>query len=485
MSDIIYFNASVTNFGDNPTAQTEEDLRMELSYQTELNATILETQSDYELSIVRVNLPSDCIDVLNITPENQSDYTVGLRYSQMHIERTCMLPLSIGSMGSNGHTPWNYRSQNDVIEAVNRSIVNCYYQLIPSLVDPAILAFTYSHDYSFITLDSSYTDSQEFTNYPSKRAVACSVTITKFLLLSEPNNISIFFGHENREVLLWSGNLNDEEYKRFGDSTIIFADYGLTPMSSMRNTAPGTYAIQPAEPLYLLSTAASGGVYHIRLEANDTYVTPPGISGQLIYSYSLYETDAAPVIAPIYSINSNGLLQLEYPQYYVSSNITLTMTKHLMRMLTFGAQSRNWSPHIQKYIVSWPGVTLTHPLLNFTNGNLLLKWEQFQNTKYRLNNCERILIVGRNLAVVGEFFDGNIAKNTIADFIVNTDSDMTTLSYSTDAGVVPFRRYPLTSNRELVAMSFDIFANYVDGSLRKIEIPPGTSFNMKILFTRK
>jgi len=484
MSDIVYFNANVTNYGGT-ISQTEEGLRMSLSYETELQATILETQSDYELSIVRVNLPSDCIDVLNINTSNQPEYTVGLRYSKDHVECTCMLPLSIGSQGSDGHTPWNYKSQNDVIEAVNRSIVNCYYQLIPSLVDPDIPAFTYSHDYWFNTFDMSYTDSHTFTNYPTKRTVAPSVTINKVSFLSATNNISILFGHNNKEVLLWSGNLNDEEYKRFSDSTIIFADYGLTPLSSMRNTSPGTYVVQPAEPLYLLSTAASGGTYHIRLEQNDPYTTPPGIGGQIIYSYTLYESDSVPTIAPIYSINNNGLLQLEYPQYYFTRNITITMTPKLMRMLSFGAQSRNWSPHIQKYIISWPGTDLTHPLVDFTNGNLLLKWEQFQSTRYRLNNCERILIVGRNIAVMGEFFDGNVAKNTIADFLVNTDSDMTTLSYSTDAGVVPFRRYPLMSNRELVAMSFDIYANYVDGSLKKIEIPPGTSFTMKLLFTRK
>ncbi len=42
--------------------------------------SILEKQNDYELSIVRLVIPSDTIDLLNITSSNVNDYQVGYTY---------------------------------------------------------------------------------------------------------------------------------------------------------------------------------------------------------------------------------------------------------------------------------------------------------------------------------------------------------------------------------------------------------------------
>jgi len=126
-TNLVYLNCSISNNGETiSTALTEEQLKTPLSYSNNLTANLLKKQSDYEMSIIRLNLPSDNLDVLNITSANNSNYTICLSAQINNMTRhfPCMMPISQGSTSSDVSVyPWAYRSQNDVVEALNRSLV--------------------------------------------------------------------------------------------------------------------------------------------------------------------------------------------------------------------------------------------------------------------------------------------------------------------------------------------------------------------------
>ncbi len=77
-SDVIFFNAVVSNDTSLiSNAVHEEDMNVEAGFSNTFNAGILEKQNDYDLSIVRLVIPSDTIDLLNITSNTANDYQIG------------------------------------------------------------------------------------------------------------------------------------------------------------------------------------------------------------------------------------------------------------------------------------------------------------------------------------------------------------------------------------------------------------------------
>ena len=139
-SDVIFFNAVVSNDTSLiSSAVHEEDMNVEAGFANTFNAGILEKQNDYDLSIVRLVIPSDTIDLLNITSNTANDYKIGFTYeSKVNSSDTKLtrakalttLPKSIGSY-SPGMTdyPNSYKSTGDVIEGINRALAFSYYMM--------------------------------------------------------------------------------------------------------------------------------------------------------------------------------------------------------------------------------------------------------------------------------------------------------------------------------------------------------------------
>ena len=85
----------------------------------------------------------------------------------------------------------------------------------------------------------------------------------------------------------------------------------------------------------------------------------------------------------------------------------------------------------------------------------------------------------------GEFFQDYVLSNVLQDFVVGTTQDMGILIYTTDASVVPFRRYHLDSELPLNQLGFDIVIQYKDGSYAPVTLRPGSAFTMKMAFFLK
>lgn len=463
-SGVLYFNASIVNSGG--VAINEDALNQQLSFNRTFNANILNRQDDYEMSIIRMVLPSDGIDLMNITAENQADYKVGLSYRDYH--SYCLLPqLKSVSELAGGDVPYSYKSQLDVVEAVNRSFTHCFNMFMQQQLP---LSAVYPQNATLTTT--------AVNNFTPIRLAGLNVTIGGLTLTSAlPSHVSIIVKTSSKECLLWAGNTNDPEFAYLTNASqpITFSDSALLPFNRCIDTK-GVYKFQPYESLLNLSTELCTTM-QIIIKSKDISLT-----GSFKYGYTCgcIVDDSFPSIAPTYNIDTKGMLTLQLQQAYIYRNIRVELSPKLFRLLTFGAQSRRWIPEESVYQLIYPSLLLTHPLED--NLQQILTIEQFQSTKYRFNHITNILVVARNLDVQGEFYNDYIRDNTVQDFALETSVDMENLIFTTDGGLVPLRRYKMNASTPLTHLMFDIRAQYSDGSTRVIYLKPGSAFQCKIAF---
>ncbi len=66
MNDVLFFNCVVANdTGLISSAANEEDMNIDAAFSSAFNAAILDKASDYDLSICRLAIPSDTIDLIS------------------------------------------------------------------------------------------------------------------------------------------------------------------------------------------------------------------------------------------------------------------------------------------------------------------------------------------------------------------------------------------------------------------------------------
>jgi len=145
---LVYFNGIINNNSISISPSNEEGFLKGLEYKSELTGPILRKQSEYEVSIVRLCIPSDKIDFLNLTDSNVNDFKVGIN------DQLLSLPKSQGSITTPyGDVPWAYRSMNHVVEAVNRTITQSFYNYLKLLNTGSTLKL---FDSSNVTLPQTF-----------------------------------------------------------------------------------------------------------------------------------------------------------------------------------------------------------------------------------------------------------------------------------------------------------------------------------------
>jgi len=199
---LVYFNGVVNN-NIATTASVEEGLLSPLDYQSSLTGDILKKQSQYEISIVRLSIPSDKIDFLNLTDRNVNDFQVGIN------TQILSLPKSQGSTTSTyGDVPWAYRSMNHVVEATNRTITQAYYNYLMLLNTGRTIKL---FDSSNVTLPQTY-------NYTSHGNLCYINVMISNIVASGP--FQLYLGTANKEVLLCSTSSTSPEFSYMNDLVI-------------------------------------------------------------------------------------------------------------------------------------------------------------------------------------------------------------------------------------------------------------------------
>jgi len=510
MSDVLFFNAVVSNdTGLIASALHEEDMNVEAGFSNTFNSGILEKQSDYDLSIVRLVIPSDTIDLLNITSSNVNDYQIGFTYESKvnstdtkltRVKKMTSLPKSIGSFSATEY-PNSYKSTSDVIEGINRALATSYYNMVYDISQTIKTESNYGyHKLTKIsTFDTSVSNTITFPTYTqsSFETRVCSVVLTLYInITSQSEPFSVILGNSNIECLVTSSSPNQPEYSQL-TNTCMFAEFGVCSLYKGTNMgmSNGSYNIfYPAETFLRFNNSASGGSWYLTVVNASNSTIANQITGTISATLEVIELANIPSSAPVFGINSSNKLEVLYQQHFVNNNMKIAMTPKLYRMLAFTGSSERFVPDFKLYEFIYPNLPLTHPMYNSitansgqktTNGYNTITFKQFNSSIYRLNNVSNILVTAQALGITAEFQNDNIQAQVIQDFVVNTENDMSDLIFSTDASVMPYRRYRLQSDLPLHQMSFTVYIKYKDGSLVKALLPPGTQFSMKIGFFKR
>jgi hypothetical protein len=73
---------------------------------------------------------------------------------------------------------------------------------------------------------------------------------------------------------------------------------------------------------------------------------------------------------------------------------------------------------------------------------------------------------------------------TLTDFDNPTDLNLTDLFYSTDASIIPWRRYKLKSSGPLQSIDFNVYVDSSNGSQLLLQIPPSMAGIVRASFFR-
>lgn len=511
-SDVIFFNAVVSNDTSLiSSAVHEEDMNVEAGFSNTFNAGILQKQNDYDLSIVRLVIPSDTIDLLNITSNTANDYQIGFTYeskvnsSDTELTRAkalTSLPKSIGSY-SPGMTdyPNSYKSTGDVIEGINRALAFSYYMMAYDVAQTvkSESGYGYHSITKNTTFDTSVSNTLNFATYTpnSFESRVCSVVLTlRINITSQSEPFSVILGNSNVECLVTTTSPNQPEYTQLSNNC-AFAEYGICSVYKGANLTTGgdfVNTFYPSESFLTFNTVGSGGAWYLSIVNTTNSALANQITGTISAKLEVIELSNFPSSPPVFGINSSNKLELLYQQHYAVNNIKIAMSPKIYRMLSFTGSTERFVSDFKIYEFIFPNLPLTHPLYNSitpnsgqktTNGYSTLSFSQFSSTVYRLNNVTNIVVTAQALGITAEFQNDYIQAQVIQDFVVNTENPMGDLIFSTDASVMPYRRYRLQSDLPLNQLSFTVYVKYKDGSLVKATLAPGCQFSMKLGFFKR
>lgn len=511
MSDVLFFNAVVNNdTGLISNAIYEEDMNIECSFSNVFSKSILEKQNDYELSIVRLVIPSDTIDLLNITSSNVNDYQVGYTYeSKVNNTDTKLtraiklanLPLSaITNPALTNDYPNTYKSANDILEGMNRALAYSYYQMVYDISQTISYESSYGyHNMSkYTSFDTSVSNIINFSTYTPNafETRVCSVKLTLQISLSSPSEpFSVILGNSNTECLVVSTSPSQPEFNQL-TQICTFAEYGFCSVykGAYLSDDSGVNIFYPAESFLTFGTASSGGSWYLSIVNASNSTTAKKITGNIVAQLEVIELANVPSSPAVFGINTSNKLELFYQQQYPVNNMKVALSPKLFRMVALTGNNHRFVPDFKVYEILYPNSPLTHPIYSSItpnsaqktiNGYSSLIFNQFNSSIYRLNNVTNILIIANALGVESEFYNDFIQQQIIQDFVINTENPMGDLIFSTDASIMPYRRYRLQSDLSLNQLSFYIYVKYKDGSIKKVTMPPGCQYSMKIGFFKR
>ena len=507
-NEVIFFNASViNNTGNIAIATNEEQINQDATFVNTFSAPILQKGTDYELSICRLVIPSDCIDIMNINTTNQADYQIGLSVVTNLVggsdstknRYVNSIPLSIGSVSTiKGVQPYMYYSI-DVLEGVNRTMTKSYYQAMSAIANQSNVLNNfgyYSNSASLNLTNLSETGNANTYTLPATynfRVCSVKLTITNMVMNTNFNMpFSLMLSNANNEVLVFSTSPSEKEYSYLASNTgVTFAEYGINPFVKIQDMPiSSSNVVYPMESFLKFSNNGSGNTWNISVIPTSGLITN-NFSIAFNYTLEVIEMPDLPSLPPVFNLNTTGYLKLLYQQNYPFKNIKIELTPKLHRMLCLSSQSRRFLSDVDRFELIYPSLPLTHPMINLqsggylgttTNGYNIITFQQFEKTSYRLVNIDKILVSANQLGVTSEFYNDYYQQQVIQDFVINKDSDLSELVYSTDASVKPYRRYRLNNETPVQNIGFQIFTQYIDGSVLKVQIPAGTTFSMKVGF---
>ena len=196
-----------------------------------------------------------------------------------------------------------------------------------------------------------------------------------------------------------------------------------------------------------------------------------------------------PHLPPAISLDSTTKkLSIHYQSNWVYNGMRIGFSPKLYAMINLGESVTSFNNKLGIYEFMYPPLTSsssTGPITD-TPGDEINTWVQQQSTMYDMMNISRIVIKSYNLRCESEYGQSLVADNVLCDFKIDTDVEyLGDLLYTTDAGVMPWRRYRIMSSLPTSMIDLNFEVEYDNGTRRSIYISPGQSAQARLSFFKE
>ncbi len=459
----IYYNFSLTNQSSSRTLLDHNDTRRD---------SILDKASNYELSIVKFNLPSGEIDTFLIN--NDTDYAI--TYSCLANDNTNtnyqivtftqpMYQSKVSSM----------RSIQDFIENYNRSSLLCFKGLLSQLNSyyGNVITKTATGTSSNVGTTASVDLSFDFSTGITPANLFCSyITVTANIYgtatkqnmefqLIDPNGIS---------CILSAG-------KQYGNASITYEDGSIYNQNSVTTLTQSSY--QPMETMakFSQSTTTQKGTWKLRVFNKNSSTSPVfnfTYNVSVTISFSPFTTTMYfPRVSPILNL-TDDTISFVYDDNLPRSGFQLGVSGRLYSILTF------------------PGTTVDNLLYTLklpqtriaNSGTLsLINYPQPLPSAFKMIDLCEVQIRSGNLPVEAE--QSALDKQAILSSIDVDVSDLNNSVFQYFNQNPSERAYSLNRTTQLNEINLNVFVRYRSTNVTTpVYLPAYTTFNCLLKFSR-
>ena len=483
MSEHIYYNFSINNDTVSNLICDKTDRRL---------SALIQNPSDYALSILKFSLPTEAIKSFNVNNLNDYKIIIG-NCSTIYVindnnnfrtfEGSNSLPLS---------SSYNYVNTEDVIEAINRTLLATYRDYLGSFSSgsPSFQnRLVYNNTYNFTVNTSPWVHEQSISINPVINTVDNILGYIKLTLNIGYVGSPIIFKQPHRLYLVDPSGTKCLIYANFEgnyNNTLIFEDANLTSLESIQDyeTAIPSGSYQPKESFLKFNKSTSQfGTWKIRLESTngnliggvDTFRLSVNYNLEMFFCPKQKDNSLSAVnFPPVLGLDETDrtLLQLKLHESWFYSNNYLKLTPKLANILSFPTYLSSDG----NYKVKMPQVLLSPTL----SSNTFINYTQPLSTLYKLTNIKAIQIRSNTLPVSGEYSIVS-QSNIVMSIDVPPDSQKDIYAFSASLE----RFYDIIGNIEMADINFSVWVEYNDGTVSQAYLPPYSSFTMLCKFVLK
>lgn len=481
----VYYNFEQTNTTTEKQVVGVTDIRKE---------PLLQTPDDWNVSLVKMNLPSSAIPAFRNIDSSHYQVKIGLPICWNLINT----PSILYDIHASSHLPlsseYSYDTYQDTIEAINRTFLKCYRNMLDSFVQES-LKITVANTFSFSKAIGSSTPShtENFTFSPT--ANTCSGKLGYIRI----KKLKVGFIGTESEV---ANNNSVHPHSLFlvapdGTEALIYANRTTTYANEMRfcdefykstasNASDITQAIpageyHPIESFVKFSNNVDlSGTWSWRFDNKDSgYPTYHEFHLNVDYEIEFYtppiyaagQDVQAAYIPPILDHNkTSNLLEFVLQERVFTSNMYIEVSPRLNELLGF--------PSVLSSDGLWCRIKLPQIASLSDSLDQSLRFAQPVDTSYRLNNIRTIQLRSNTIPCIGEF-DSVDSSKIIMSFDKPAGFIADSFEFSSNNSL---RTYDLNGQNELSQINLSVWVKYEDGEILQAQLSPYSTFSALLKF---
>lgn len=430
----------------------------------QFNGNLVDDASKYSMAITRFHIPINSAELMKIIVPSDPDYAITIESNVLHTALGAdIFQSGVGYMDVGSIMP--IYTPSDFVESCNRTIARAWTNLIDG-----------SNDFSsFVEIDTTNNAPfQTAGSLNSTTSIALTSTTTYAVQLTISNfNVVATAGSEVPLVNIDLTNAVGSKV-RVASSIILepsnsytFKIGGNLDQSNVGTSLDSKYSYLPKETFLKFSDQQTNGNWTLTISPcgeNSLNVTASWTLG--VYKPPSHSTDsnryALPNLLPNISLDSSGYFTWTVHEKFLRSGMRIKLGSKIANILSLSKNS--FSNYVE------------FPISLFSTGlNEVVSFKAESPKLYAINRIMKIHLSSNTLPLSKDYSNNSIASSAITSFDVPGDQleQFTYASYSTDAGVIPLRRYKFQSQASISVFNLDFSVQYADGSIQKLQLKPG------------